>query len=245
MQTRCPTCDTTFRIQVDQLKRADGKVRCGQCQHVFAATLYLQEELPFDAEQDNAPDATATPNAPNANVDIVEQNSLPFSLHQAARSGSNQSTYSLLWFSASLILITLLSVQYIYHQRLALIQTAEFQPWILHLCKILPCDNPPFADPSQIEMLNRNVFIHPTQEKALMINGTIVNNAPYAQPLPILEISLNNLRGQKIAVRRFLPTEYLSQSTLIDNMQPGVPVSFRIEALDPGQNALAYEFEFL
>ena len=78
-----------------------------------------------------------------------------------------------------------------------------------------------------------------------MINGTIANNASYPQPLPVLELSLNNLRGKQVALRRFAPIEYLSQSTLIDSMPPGVPISFRLEVVDPGQNALAYEFEFL
>ncbi|MCX7742708.1 MAG: zinc-ribbon domain-containing protein, partial [Tepidimonas sp.] len=42
--TRCPSCGTTFRVVVDQLKIADGWVRCGFCQRVFDATQDLQPE---------------------------------------------------------------------------------------------------------------------------------------------------------------------------------------------------------
>lgn len=35
--TRCPDCRTSFRITVDMLHKADGKVRCGRCESVFSA----------------------------------------------------------------------------------------------------------------------------------------------------------------------------------------------------------------
>lgn len=44
MLTRCPACDTTFRITPEQLKARKGKVRCGECQHVFNAIETLIEE---------------------------------------------------------------------------------------------------------------------------------------------------------------------------------------------------------
>lgn len=40
--TRCPACGTMFRLAPDQLKMADGWVRCGHCADVFDATLYFQ-----------------------------------------------------------------------------------------------------------------------------------------------------------------------------------------------------------
>lgn len=36
--TRCPTCETMFRVVPDQLRVSEGWVRCGQCAHVFDAT---------------------------------------------------------------------------------------------------------------------------------------------------------------------------------------------------------------
>ncbi len=35
--TRCPDCDTTFRVTDDALKKANGQVRCGRCASVFNA----------------------------------------------------------------------------------------------------------------------------------------------------------------------------------------------------------------
>lgn len=44
MKTRCPNCQTIFRVTPEQLKARAGKVRCGQCQHVFNALDSLLEE---------------------------------------------------------------------------------------------------------------------------------------------------------------------------------------------------------
>lgn len=43
MKTRCPGCQTTFRVTPEQLKARVGKVRCGQCQTVFNALDSLVE----------------------------------------------------------------------------------------------------------------------------------------------------------------------------------------------------------
>ena len=80
--TRCPACDTAFKVVSDQLKISDGWVRCGQCQHVFDATLDLQpwwpgaELVDLDvppAEQDVAPAAVVSePDQPAAIADELQ-----------------------------------------------------------------------------------------------------------------------------------------------------------------------------
>lgn len=46
MLTRCPRCDTAFRVTPEQLKARQGRVRCGQCQAVFNALETLVDETP-------------------------------------------------------------------------------------------------------------------------------------------------------------------------------------------------------
>ena len=50
--TRCPSCKTRFRVSEEQLKLADGWVRCGHCADIFDATLSLRQQA------DGEPDAT-------------------------------------------------------------------------------------------------------------------------------------------------------------------------------------------
>jgi predicted Zn finger-like uncharacterized protein len=57
--TRCPDCDTTFRVTDDALKKANGQVRCGRCASVFNAY----------AERRDGPADTDTPAPPSDAAD--------------------------------------------------------------------------------------------------------------------------------------------------------------------------------
>jgi predicted Zn finger-like uncharacterized protein len=62
--TRCPGCDTTFRVTPEQLKARGGKVRCGKCQSVFNALDTLADAMPAH----DTPAATAVPPPPSVSV---------------------------------------------------------------------------------------------------------------------------------------------------------------------------------
>ena len=63
--TRCPECDTTYRVTEETLKKASGQVRCGRCATVFNANAELQETdsepVEVDAPRRRATDTTAAP----------------------------------------------------------------------------------------------------------------------------------------------------------------------------------------
>lgn len=63
MKTRCPNCQTTFRVTPEQLKARAGKVRCGQCQTAFNALDSLVETVP------SAPTPAQAPVFPTLPVD--------------------------------------------------------------------------------------------------------------------------------------------------------------------------------
>lgn len=42
--TRCPHCNTTFRITAEALGKAEGQVRCGRCVNIFNAYAELREK---------------------------------------------------------------------------------------------------------------------------------------------------------------------------------------------------------
>lgn len=59
--TRCPACNTHFRVVNDQLKIAEGWVRCGQCGEVFDANLSMQ---PWPPQADASPPVVAPETEP-------------------------------------------------------------------------------------------------------------------------------------------------------------------------------------
>jgi predicted Zn finger-like uncharacterized protein len=63
MYTQCPECETTFKLGADDLRRAKGKVRCGECDAVFNALEYLAEQASEAASENpgNWTDSAANP----------------------------------------------------------------------------------------------------------------------------------------------------------------------------------------
>src|SRR5665647_900186 len=69
--TRCPACETLFKVVPDQLRVSEGWVRCGQCKDIFDAALHLVPATPAPqlplAQQLELPDALTgldTPESP-------------------------------------------------------------------------------------------------------------------------------------------------------------------------------------
>ena len=59
--TRCPNCETTFRVTSSQLSVADGKVRCGTCLRVFNASDHMLLENYDDEASIETPDLPREP----------------------------------------------------------------------------------------------------------------------------------------------------------------------------------------
>jgi predicted Zn finger-like uncharacterized protein len=154
---------------------------------------------------------------------------------------------TLSWSAAILLLIAGLVTEYAWFNRDQLLNQHQLQPYIAALCGHIRCDGYiSLRDPGSIEMLSRNVYTHPNEKNALMITATMINHADFAQALPDVQIDFSSTRGDVVASRRFKPAEYLqSDHDALRPMQPDTPVTFNLEVVDPGKNAITYEFQFL
>lgn len=63
MYTRCPHCDTVYRVTPQQLQASSGQVRCGRCRTQFDAFSTLTSTLPGAP---GAPASASTPAMPSA-----------------------------------------------------------------------------------------------------------------------------------------------------------------------------------
>ncbi len=145
------------------------------------------------------------------------------------------------------LLLLLLLAQIIVAKRNAVVQAVPaMRPLVTGLCRVAGCVVDPRRDVAQIELASHSVFSHPQSEGALMIQAAIVNHADFAQPYPVIDLTLTDIQGRPVARRRFAPEEYLDNpESMTPMMEPDVTVPVRIEVSDPGKNALAFEFEFL
>jgi predicted Zn finger-like uncharacterized protein len=251
MYAQCPHCQTLFRVSSSQLTAADARVRCGQCFTVFNALDHLRvlseeeeqslaagrdRQSPSDEDRDS--DERAIPHVLEQDLDNLET-----PVVRVPRYSRRATT---LFFLGSLALLMLLAVQILILERVRLIRYPELRPLIMSLCDTMNCSLPQLHDTEQIDLLSRQLYTHPNVPGALMIRASMVNNAPFPQPYPLLELSLSDEQGHVVAMRRFKPTEYLATGEDPQAMMtPGSPVAINLEIADPGENALAYEFSFL
>jgi hypothetical protein len=99
---------------------------------------------------------------------------------------------------------------------------------------------------SQFAIINRDVRQHPTIADALLINAAFENRADFVQPYPVFEISFTDKTGRPVAIRRFLPREYLlGDATREEGMPANIPAHVVLEVMDPGDEAVSFQFGFL
>ena len=253
METTCTECESRFRLTEEQLKQAYGKVRCGECGTLFNALIGLKNyegNLPTGyieqyREMDLAQDRTLPVTDFDLESDFDQRPEL--SLQEAMYGSERRSIFTfgpLTWLIGILLLTAVGAAQVVYYQRYQLIENPRYQQQVIALCRFLPCAEADFSSTGQIRLVERNVFTHPVTSNALMVTGSFVNRAPFTQKLPDLLISLFDIQGNLIANRLFTPTEYLSEDKNRGVIRPGLPIQFRLEIIDPGTDALTYEFEF-
>lgn len=71
--TRCPACETLFKVVPDQLRISGGWVRCGQCDEIFDASLHLLHVTPGGPVSVVPPEDGATQHDGTVLLDVVPQ----------------------------------------------------------------------------------------------------------------------------------------------------------------------------
>ena len=79
-----------------------------------------------------------------------------------------------------------------------------------------------------------------------MVTVTIINRAEFAQPYPLIQLRFLNIAGDIIAARQFGANHYLKDKwTPNQLMEPGMPLSIKLEVHDVGEEVVSYDFDFL
>jgi len=153
----------------------------------------------------------------------------------------------LAYIVASAVLILVLLFQLVLFKSTTLANSfPALQPMLVSMCNKLPCRYTGNHNSKQIKILNRDVRLHPKIKGALLISATIMNQASYTQPYPTILLKFTDLTGSTVAQRYFLPKEYLGLLNKPFALMPSKkPVQLNIEILDPGSDAINFQFFFL
>ncbi|HET6565125.1 MAG TPA: zinc-ribbon and DUF3426 domain-containing protein [Xanthomonadales bacterium] len=250
MYTRCQGCHTVHPVNAALLSRAKGQFRCGRCNKLANALDALFDEWPSAGD---LPAATGEPPVLGGVVALEQEESETAAMAEAADpadpadlslSARRQSPWlRVSWIAAGLVVV--LGSAWWAASYFGVIDRDKLEQSLVSLgVKDAPPEKP-FRNTSSIELVSREMLSHPSRPRVLLLNATIVNRAPQAQPYPEIQVKLFDLDNEIISERRFRPTDYLtSTSSMRGGMTPDAYLRFTLEMLDPGDRAVGFELEF-
>jgi len=146
-----------------------------------------------------------------------------------------------------LILFTISFLQLAYFRAFELtFAIPSATPYIEMFCDKVNCNYSGPLDKKKIQLLSRDVRVHPKEKKALLISAAMINNASFAQPYPNIKIRLSDISGNVVAERIFTSKTYIGNATNpFSLMKSKIPVHIKFEVVDPGKDAVNFEFNFL
>jgi hypothetical protein len=147
------------------------------------------------------------------------------------------------WLAVPLLALCLL-LQVLLADRARLAADAAWRPRIVWLCSWLHCQVPAWHEPSAFHISSREIRPHPSAAGALLVTATFRNDAAFAQDWPQLQLSLANLDGDSLGLRRFSAREYLGSDPSGAQIGPGQSATISLAVIDPGKRAVEFGFEF-
>lgn len=192
--TRCPQCETTFRVIPDQLKLAQGWVRCGRCTRVFEADQHLFE-VPAPTPQPEVPAASP---APGPDDTLAKRKVAPTSWG---------------WWVLGSGLALLLALQWGFQARHVLAaQFPELRQPLQALCDMLHCEVAWPLDLQAVSLVSSSFEQRAEDRYRLTLQWRNLNSYPVATPS--VELSLTDAQDQPV-VRKVLTPEVLDLPAFI------------------------------
>lgn len=146
---------------------------------------------------------------------------------------------------AMLLALTALAGQIFWYQFESWGRDPTLRPVYAMLCDIFGCELPVLRDLDALRTDKLLVRSHPEFANALIVDTVIVNEAPFAQPFPALDLRFTTIDGTMVAGRLFQPEEYLAGELAgATMMPPNTPIRLALELKDPGGDAVSYFLSF-
>lgn len=180
------------------------------------------------------------PSTPSPVLDETRDQTLNPFLHSAAPGRIAWGRWLLI-----LLLVVLALGQWAWLARASLIQYPLGQAAFEGLCTMATCSLPQRRDPSQIQILSREMRAQDERPDVLVFLLLMKNDASFAQPWPMLELELFGNDHKAAGKRIFSPAEYLGAPPEAQLMEKGQTVQSRMELKDPGKEVTGFEIQFL
>jgi predicted Zn finger-like uncharacterized protein len=148
------------------------------------------------------------------------------------------------WLLASIALCVMLITQTLHHSRETLARHPSFGPQLSRLYAALGQPLSPQWQLQAYSIKQWGIVADPQQPGTLHVRASVTNGASFAQPYPLLQISLEDRFGGKVGSRAFTPQEYLASSAQATRLlAAGEAANIDLAIVDPGQNAVGFQFD--
>jgi predicted Zn finger-like uncharacterized protein len=148
------------------------------------------------------------------------------------------------WALFSLVLLVALGLQSVHHYRQDLVRDPRVGPQLLRVYAALKLPLAPNWDVTGFEIQQWGVAADPAASGTLRLRASILNRAGFAQPFPLLKLTLEDRWGEQVGSREFEPREYLAAGTPADRLlAPNQPVNADIGIVDPGADAVGFHVD--
>jgi hypothetical protein len=148
------------------------------------------------------------------------------------------------WTAGAVVLALALVSQAVHYNRESLARDPSFGPWVIGIYRMLGQSAPMPIDLGAIELHQWGAATDARLAGRLRLRASLVNRAPFAQPYPVLRVSLhdrfgNTLGSRDVGARDYLPGGVQQRSLLAS----GQRLDAEILIVDPGKDAVGYEID--
>jgi predicted Zn finger-like uncharacterized protein len=241
--THCPACETQFFVSDEQLNQHEGKVRCGQCLHVFNAR---QQFVDTPDTEETTPETESNPEiaAPAAPEEIVTPvpeapfaESIPsqptpiFATVEDTLTADYQPSHfddfldrtklirtrrqhRWVWWLLTIVFLVAALLQLSYYLRNEIaLYYPKTKTYLVQACQLLNCK---IELPKKIEfiVIDDSDIQEDAQHTGLIwLSSTLVNQAAFNQTYPNIELTLTDVEDKPKFRKLISPQEYMPAGT--------------------------------
>lgn len=185
MFTRCSHCKHQHQLSLEDLRSTRGMLKCTACDSLFDSLEFISESPLIDSELPEAP-----------------------SNHFAESSPVENNPPQHVWLTGCVMGSVLLIFQFFYFQTAHLVQRPATRPVLAQLCSVFGCSIDDYKNLEEISILSGS--LENQSPHAFSFNTILLNEGPFPQPYPKIQLSLVNFTGQAFAERLFSAQDYLA-----------------------------------